>query len=264
MVAMIDVSNRAPLRLPAKYRRRRRATLSGMSASAPITRFQLAEIGALLADPARAGILLALLDGSSRPATELALLAGVAPATASAHLRALVDGGLLVVLPQGRHRYFRIAGDDIAHLLETLAYARSSPRQARRAARDDPALARARSCYRHLAGRLGVALFERLNARGGLAIDSASVRLERPGLALLRDAGLLAAGDVAERLQGRTCLDWTERRFHLGGPLGSHLLQRLLDLRWLRRADDARALELGARGRTGLRALGIDWNRLAA
>lgn len=235
-----------------------------MSASAPVNRFQLAEVGALLADPARAGVLLALLDGSSRPATELALLAGVAPATASVHLRKLVDGGLLAVLEQGRHRYYRLAGDEVAHLLETLAFARSSPRQNARIAQVDPALARARSCYRHLAGRLGVALFERLNVRGGLVIDADSVRLARAGSGLLRAAGLIDGDDGSERLRGRACLDWSERRFHLAGPLGSHLLQRLLQLRWLRRVDDARTLDLGAHGRAGLRALGIDWTRLAA
>ncbi len=235
-----------------------------MNATAPVTRFQLAEIAALLADPSRAGVLLALLDGSTRPATELALLVGIAPATASVHLRKLVDGGLLAVLEQGRHRYYRLADDEVAHLLEALAFARSSPRQTARIAQADPALALARSCYRHLAGRLGVALFERLNAHGGLVLDVDSVRLHRAGFDLLHDAGLIEAGNDVTRLRGRACLDWTERRFHLAGPLGCHLLQRLLDLRWLRHGNDARTLALGKHGRAGLRALGIDWHRLAA
>lgn len=235
-----------------------------MSHSAPVSRFQLAELGALLADPARAAVLLALLDGSTRPATELALLAGVAPATASAHLRRLADGGLLAVLAQGRHRYYRLANDEVAHMLETLAFARSQPHQTARLARAEPGLARARTCYRHLAGRLGVALFERLNAQGGLRMAADSVRLAPRGLDLLRDAGVLDDADAAARLHGRSCLDWTERRFHLAGALGCHLAQRLFELRWLRRAPGARALELGAHGRAGLQRLGIDWDRLRA
>lgn len=226
----------------------------------PVTRFQLAELGSLLADPARAAILLSLLDGSARPATELALLAAVAPATASAHLRKLEEGGLLAVLRQGRHRYYRLADEDIAHMLEALTFARSSPQTVQRVAQTAPELARARTCYQHLAGRLGVALFERLRLADGLLLENDSVRLSPRGSRLLAAAGLVADGDAAERLLGRSCLDWTERRFHLAGPLGCHLTRRLFDLHWLRRSGRSRALMLGPRGHDGLQALGLAWD----
>ena len=235
-----------------------------MDFASPVTRYQLAEIGALLAEPARAAILLALTDGGARPASELALLARVAPATASAHLRKLVEGGLLEVLAQGRHRYYRLASDDVAHMLETLVVARSASVQTARGPCVAPALARARTCYRHLAGRLGVDLFERLRTLDGLRLDADSIRLSPHGVGLLRDAGLLENEAATEHLRGRSCLDWTERRFHLAGPLGCHLTRRLFEMRWLRRASDARTLELGVNGRSGLRVLGLEWRRPGA
>jgi DNA-binding transcriptional ArsR family regulator len=197
---------------------------------------------------------LALLDNRARPAGELATIAGVGAATASAHLKRLADAGLLDVVAQGRHRYFRLAGDDVAHWIETLMLAAPHRRETRHAA--DRALAAARTCYRHLAGRLGVALFERLRNVSGLDLDSDAVRLNRRGEALLRTSGLI--DDGIARLDGRTCVDWTERRFHLSGPLGSELARRMLDDRWLLRRDGTRALGISARGREGLRALGID------
>lgn len=229
-----------------------------MSSGSPLTPFQLAETGGLLADPARASILLALIDGGARPATELAALAGVSAPTASEHLRKLVEGGLLAVLAQGRHRYYRLAGEEIAHLLETLVVLRSAPRQAARVAQAEPALAYARTCYGHLAGRLGVALFERLRETRDVQLEADSLSLTRQGSLRLQEAGLLDAGEDPLRLRGRGCLDWTERRFHLAGPLGCELTRRLLERRWLRRIDGSRALALSATGRAGLRALRIE------
>ncbi len=234
---------------------------SASSTSAPVTRYQLAEIGALLADPSRAAILLALMDGSARPAGELGLLAGIAPATASAHLRKLCDGGLLGVVAQGRHRYYRLAGEDIAHLVETLALTRARPSRAVASAAD-PAMMRARTCYQHLAGRLGVAFFERLRNQRGLILTADAVRLSRRGHKFLTDSGLILVDDTIETLPGRGCLDWTERRFHLAGPLGTHLTRRLFDAGWLRRREDTRALGITPRGHAGLSALGLDWNGL--
>jgi DNA-binding transcriptional ArsR family regulator len=229
-----------------------------MSASAPVTRFQLAEIGSLLADPARAAMLLALMDGSARPAGELAALAGVAASTASEHLRRLCEGGLLAVLAQGRHRYYHLAGEDAAHLLETLIAARGGARPAPRVARIPPALAFARTCYRHLAGRLGVGLFEGLRAQGALTLETDSVRLAAAGTQRLREAGLLDAGEDIAHLRGLACLDWTERRFHLAGPLGCELTRRLIERRWLRRGGRERTLALDAGGAAGWRLLGVD------
>lgn len=224
----------------------------------PVTRYQLAEFGALLAEPARAAIVLALLDSRARPAGELASIAGVGAATASAHLKRLAGAGLLDVINQGRHRYYRLADEDVAHWIETLMLA--TPRRLVERNQSDHDLARARTCYKHLAGKVGVAVFERLRGADALDLDSDAVRLNAAGAALLGDSGLFVADDVdPASLRGRTCVDWTERRFHLSGPLGALLARRMLDARWLLRRPDTRALGISARGHAGLAALGIDW-----
>ena len=224
----------------------------------PVSRYQLAEFGALLAEPARAAIVLALLDSRARPAGELATIAGVAAATASAHLKRLSDAGLLSVVGQGRHRYYRLADEDVAHWIETLMLA--APRRIQERSIADRDLATARTCYKHLAGRLGVAVFDRLRAAHALDLESDAVRLNREGEVLLRRSGLILDEDTdVQRLDGRTCVDWTERRFHLSGPLGTLLARRMLDERWLLRRNGTRAVGISARGREGLRALGVDW-----
>lgn len=224
----------------------------------PVTRYQLAEFGALLAEPARAAIVLALLDSRARPAGELATIAGVAAATASAHLKRLADAGLLSVVGQGRHRYYRLADEDVAHWVETLMLA--APRRIKERSIADRNLAAARTCYKHLAGKLGVALFDRLRGAHALDLGSDAVRLNRNGESLLRESGLIVEGGAAVLgLDGRTCVDWTERRFHLSGPLGTLLARRMLDERWLLRRNGTRAVGISARGREGLRALGVDW-----
>ncbi|MEP7041483.1 MAG: metalloregulator ArsR/SmtB family transcription factor [Dokdonella sp.] len=224
---------------------------------APVTRYQLAEFARAIAEPARAAILLALIDDRARPAGELAQIAQVTAATASAHLRQLCDIGLLRVHVQGRHRYYQLADEEIAHLVETLALA-SERRVPATPARRDAAFVRARTCYHHLAGRLGVALFERLRAAEGLALASDAIRLSAKGVVLLRDAGLEEDESSLLRLCGRTCVDWTERRLHLSGPLGSAIARRLLDHDWLRPQHEGRALRISTRGRAGLRALGVE------
>jgi len=224
----------------------------------PVTRYQLAEFGALLAEPARAAIVLALLDSRARPAGELATIAGVAAATASAHLKRLADSGLLSVVGQGRHRYYRLADEDVAHWIETLMLA--APRRIKERSIADRDLAAARTCYKHLAGKLGVAVFDRLRGAHALDLESDAVRLNRTGQTLLRKSGLILPDDEHVRdLDGRTCVDWTERRFHLSGPLGTLLARRMLDERWLLRRNGTRAVGISARGHEGLRALGIDW-----
>jgi len=224
----------------------------------PVSRYQLAEFGALLAEPARAAIVLALLDSRARPAGELATIAGVAAATASAHLKRLSDAGLLSVVGQGRHRYYRLADEDVAHWIEALMLA--APRRIKERTIADRDLAAARTCYKHLAGRLGVALFDRLRGAHALDLESDAVRLNRQGELLLRKSGLILDEDTdVLRLDGRTCVDWTERRFHLSGPLGTLLARRMLDGRWLLRRNGTRAVGISARGREGLRSLGLDW-----
>jgi hypothetical protein len=169
----------------------------------------------------------------------------------------LLDSGLLSVVGQGRHRYYRLADEDVAHWIETLMLA--APRRLRDRSKADHDLARARTCYKHLAGRLGVAVFDRLRGAAALDLESDAVRLNATGAAMLRDSGLIDA-DVVDlaSLDGRTCVDWTERRFHLSGPLGTLLARRMLDARWLLRRPGTRAVGISDRGRVGLHALGID------
>jgi DNA-binding transcriptional ArsR family regulator len=225
-------------------------------AHASLTPHQLAEIGALLAEPARAAMLLALVDGTARPAGELAQAAGVGAPTASAHLKRLLEGGLLAVQVQGRHRYYRLAGDEVADWLEALALPRRPVTLA--PPTGDAALRRARSCYRHLAGQLGVALCAGLLERGHLLTTSEGFVLQAAGADAFADAGLDA--DVAAglpSLRGRGCLDWTERRLHVGGPLGVALTGAMLEAGWLRRASRGRALLPSAEGLRRFGLLGV-------
>ena len=223
------------------------------------SRYQLAEIGALLAEPARAAMLLALIDGTARPAGELARAAGVGAATGSAHLKRLLEGGLLAVQEQGRHRYYRLADDDVAALIETLAAPRGRPVLPDPTGGDRP-LRMARTCYRHLAGRLGVGLCDALLQQGYLLAASKGMRLQDNGAQALVQAGLDAARVQALLpLAGRSCLDWTERRLHLGGPLGVSLTDALLDAGWLRRRAGSRALQPSDDGLRRLIKLGVPW-----
>ena len=220
------------------------------------SRYQLAELGALLAEPARAAMLLALLDGSARPAGELARVAGVGAATASAHLKRLRDGGLLVVHEQGRHRYYRLADDDAAAWLESMALPRA-PRVPRPRG-SDPALCRARTCYRHLAGQLGVALCEAWLARGWLRAGGHGMHLDAACAEALAASGLVQPpSSWLLGLCGRGCLDWTERKLHLGGPLGVAITGAMLDAGWLRRSQRSRALLPSDDGLRRLAQLGV-------
>jgi DNA-binding transcriptional ArsR family regulator len=228
-----------------------------MTEASPLNRYQLAELGALLAEPARAAILLALMDGTMRPAGELAKIAGVGAATASAHLKRLLDGGLLSVHEQGRHRYFRLASDDVAAWLEAMALPHAAGGTPIVAARD-AALCRARTCYRHLAGQLGVALCEAWLERGWLQTQSEGIcLLPRAAHALVKVGWEETQTQQLLRLRGRGCLDWTERRLHLGGPLGVAITGAMIDAGWLRRAPRHRALHPTSDGLRLLAELGV-------
>ncbi len=228
-----------------------------MTEVSPLNRYQLAELGSMLAEPARAAILLALMDGTTRPAGELARIAGVSAATASAHLKRLLDGGLLGLHEQGRHRYFRLANDDVAAWLEAMALPHAN-RTLPLVAAGDPALCRARTCYRHLAGQLGVALCEAWLKRGWLHTGSDGMSLQPTATDALVQAGVDATpAHQLLRLRGRGCLDWTERRLHLGGPLGVAITGAMLDAGWLRRAQRNRALLPTPDGLRRLAELGV-------
>ena len=216
----------------------------------------------LMADPARSVILMALLDGRARPAGELAFAAGVTAQTASAHLGKLRDGGLLAVETQGRHRYYRLAGPQVALALESLAsLAPTIALRRKPPSRDAQALRFARCCYDHLAGQLGVAVTRGLEARGCLVpVEGRHYHVPSDGAARFASLGL----DVASIRPGRSglarqCLDWTEREHHLAGPLGGALMTALCAQGWLRRSETTRAVQVTPKGRAGLRAqLGIE------
>jgi DNA-binding transcriptional ArsR family regulator len=225
-----------------------------MSDAAALDRYHVAELGSLLAEPARAAMLLALADGTARPAGELAHVAGITPATASAHLHRLLDGGLLALHAQGRHRYYRLADERVAAMLESLALARV-PALRTLPARGDAQLRRARCCYRHLAGALGVAWCAGLLQRTWLQTGTRGLQLLPAGIAALGAAGLPVTNLLS--LYGRVCVDWTERRMHLGGPLGVALTAAMFEAGWLHRADQGRAVLPSADGWRRLASLGV-------
>ena len=235
---------------------------TAMDRFSDITPVEIAGAASLLSDVARASILCALLDGRARTAGELAFAAGVTPQTASSHLGRLVDAGWITVVPQGRHRYYGLAGEDWAEALEAMM-AVHLPQLSRHApaAPEVTPLSRARLCYRHLAGRLGVAWAETLQRRDYLHQEGLHLRLSRTGGEALRKSGLLGADDDLERLEAKPCLDWTERRQHLAGPLANRLTQRMLEQRWLLRSREARVLLPTADGERQLRRLGVSWQQ---
>jgi DNA-binding transcriptional ArsR family regulator len=238
----------------------------------------------LIGHPARSAMLLALLDGRALPMSMLASEAGIAASTASEHLTKLTEGGLLRVRPQGRRRYFELASPDVADALEVLArLAPPHPVKSLRAGTRSHALRRARTCYDHLAGHLGVAVMGRLIDRGVLAGGDGrhnpsggdrdwlaspghdvDYRLTEAGRRMLRDFGVRVA-PTRRRLVGY-CVDWTEQRHHLGGALGAALLARLEELGWLDRDDRGapRALTITAAGDRGFaEVFGIDTGSLS-
>jgi DNA-binding transcriptional ArsR family regulator len=215
---------------------------------------QMAEIAALIGNPARANILATLMGGGALTATELAHAAGVSPQTTSGHLSQLTGAGLLRLVAQGRHRYFQIATADVAHMLEgILAVAANGPPRYRPPSKLDDAMRTARTCYDHFAGKLGVGLADALCDHGHLVLADDGGEVTQSGVAFLAEFGIdLAAARSRRRIFCRPCLDWTERRPHLGGSVGAVLAQRCFDLGWLERRRDSRALTITPAGRRGL------------
>lgn len=218
----------------------------------------IARIAALIGDHARAEVLTALMADRALTATELADIAGVTKPTISAHLAKLVDAHLISVEPQGRHRYFRLANAEVAQLLEALmgvafrsgaVRLRGSPRE--------PALRKARVCYDHLAGELGVLAYDGLQGQGAFTgLQQRELQLTEAGrtwfAALGVDPDALA---TQRRCFCRPCLDWGERRHHLAGALGSALLDRVYALGWARRAKDSRVVQFTEPGEYAFRQL---------
>ncbi len=216
---------------------------------------RLAEVAALIGDPGRAAMLCALIDGRALTARELAEIAGVTPQTASGHLGQMLTGEILSVIKQGRHRYFRLASPEVAALLESLHLFAGSREPKHKTGPRDPALRALRSCYNHLAGGLAVAMTDRLVARGAIELTEDVGIITANGTDFLNNLGLdLGACSTKSGPQlCRPCLDWSERRAHLAGKLGSALFSFLLEQAWLRRSPDPRGLFVTRRGQTGFR-----------
>jgi DNA-binding transcriptional ArsR family regulator len=211
----------------------------------------LARLAALLADDTRATFCLALLDGRAWTAGELAGHAGVAPATATGHLHKLVAAGLLTEQRQGRHRYVRLADARVAQLIEELAAHLppvETPARTLRAATASAALARGRTCYDHLAGRLGVAVTDALERTGRLS-RAAGFAFTPVGLRWLDG---LAPTRASRRPLARGCLDWTERREHLAGAGGAAVCEHLLTRGWIARVGTGRAVRVTPAGSAAL------------
>lgn len=219
---------------------------------------RLASVAAIIADATRARMLCYLLAGDYASAGELARAGSVSPATASGHLGKLLEADLIVCEQRGRHRYFRLKDDEVAHALEAMALI--AERHTHQAAWANPARQRlrfARCCYGHLAGQLGVALFSELLARQWLAPVEDAYHLTLPGQQGLGALGFELGGLAQAQASGRPrmayrCLDWSERRDHLAGALPKALLAQCLDQGWLRRHPGERALQLTPLGRQRL------------
>jgi DNA-binding transcriptional ArsR family regulator len=218
---------------------------------------RLAQIGAVIGDPARAAILSLLLDGVEHSATELALAANVTASTASWHLRSLSDAELVAVEQRGRMRFYRLASPLAARTLEgMMTLAAAAPERPRARSRIDEALREARTCYDHFAGRLGVGIFDALVGRDLLLTGEAdTAELTGEGRDLFGALGVdLDQVRSGRRRACRTCLDWSERRPHLAGAVGAALASRCFDLGWVRRMPSTRAVAVTVEGRRGLEA----------
>jgi DNA-binding transcriptional ArsR family regulator len=217
----------------------------------------IARIASLLGDTARADVLTALLTDRALTATELAFVAGVTKQTMSAHLSKLLEAALVEVHQQGRHRYFRLANEDVAGLLESLMGVAfrtgavrllSSPRE--------PALREARVCYDHLAGEFGVTAYESLLRHGAFEMSREKLQLSKSGIDWFRRFGIDADRVAKQRRTFcRPCMDWSERRHHLAGSLGAALLSRFQELTWAKREKNSRVIRFGPRGRRAFREL---------
>lgn len=215
---------------------------------------ELAEVAALVGDPARANILVALLDGRALTASELAFSSRVTPQTASGHLSKLTNAKLLTLVKQGRHHYYRLAGPRVGRMLEGIMdVAAMRPPRFRPYSKLENKWRRARTCYDHLAGQLGVGIAEKMCTHGHLVLSDEGGDLTPAGDKLLSKLGVdLDKARVGKRVFCRPCLDWTERRPHLGGAIGAAIAERCFDLGWVEHLRDSRGLKITAKGERGL------------
>ncbi|KMN40157.1 helix-turn-helix transcriptional regulator [Lysinibacillus sp. LK3] len=215
----------------------------------------MAEIAALLGETSRATILASMMDGRFHTASELAYMAAIKPQTASFHLAKLVEGKLIKVEKQGRHRYFQLAGEDIAQFLESFL-AISPPPEVRSLKQSSQIklLQNARTCYDHLAGKLGVQLTESMLNAGYLTLEGKQFVLTDEGILFFTTFGIdLTALKRKRRSFSHACLDWSERRYHLAGALGCELLNQFFNLGWLLRVPSIRAIKVTEKGKIGFK-----------
>lgn len=222
-----------------------------------VSNAMFAEVGALAGDPARASMLMALMDGRALTASELAGLAGIAPQTASGHLARLTTAGLLSVEKQGRHRYHRLASAAVARMLEGIlqvaAKGADGVRSRLTTGPRDAALRAARTCYDHLAGRLGVGLADALVTHGHIELASDAGVLTESGVELFGRIGIDLTARAGKRVLCRPCLDWSERRPHLAGVVGAAICAHCFSAGWTRRIEGTRAVAITPKGQRALR-----------
>jgi DNA-binding transcriptional ArsR family regulator len=213
----------------------------------------IAEIAALIGDTTRANMLSALMDGRALTAGELAFHAGVSAQTTSGHLAKLLQGELIALEKQGRHRYYRLASPAVAEILEALmTLAANGPKRHRPTGPKDEAMRTARTCYDHMAGRLGIAIADSLSGKGFVMQEEGHGLISEEGTRFFCDFGIVLDGDTtSKRPLCRTCLDWSERRPHLAGRLGAALLARSLSLGWVSHVPQSRALRITRAGERG-------------
>jgi DNA-binding transcriptional ArsR family regulator len=210
----------------------------------------IAHVAALIGDPARANMLTALMSGKALTVSELAEESGVTIQTASSHLSKLDDGGLLRPRKQGRHKYFSLANDEVAHVLEGLmGLAAGAGHLRKRTGPKDAELREARVCYNHLAGDMGTQMFDSLMAQGHIVLDGEDLDLTDAGNAFAADFDIdLQALRKARAPLCRECLDWSERRSHLAGSLGRAFLSRFEELSWAKRDQKSRVVTFSPSG----------------
>jgi DNA-binding transcriptional ArsR family regulator len=224
------------------------------------------ETAQLMGDPSRLAMLMSLLGGKALPASDLAHAARISPQTASSHLGKLVDGGLLFHESYGRHKYFRLANQEVAHALESLlAISPSKPVRSLRESNELNHLRHARTCYDHLAGKIGVALTDRLVDMRLLEESGKDYVLSPEGKEKLRNWGVeVDTSPKKRRHYARQCLDWSERRYHLAGNLGAEITKRLFELKWIERLPNGRAIRVTNEGIQGLSSeFGLQYSALS-
>lgn len=219
----------------------------------------ITRIAAAIGDPVRAEMLSALMAGRALTATELATHAGITKQTGSTHLKRLFEAQLVSMQAQGRHRYFAIANEDVAQLIERMIGIAANANSVRvHTGPREPALRKARVCYDHLAGEIAVTMYDALLARGIIEFQGATLAISKPGEAWLAEFGIdMDQFRAQRRILCRACMDWSERRNHLAGALGAALLQRMIDRGWAKREHDSRLVRFRPSGERALgKALG--------